>query len=449
MSVERDEKIAAQAREIDKFAEVLVTLEQKASIAGMDEDLLARVEAMFSELRQEKEKTQKLVLALAEHKRQATLVESAKEKEVARSRALEGQILQLEARIAKGLEDSTSRSIEAEKLQQELLAANTTLGNAESELSAVQRQLHDIDEQNQMMINKSEEKEMKMLELKLELAQEKSSAQDALLEQNAMRALADAQKMQLQSKEAQLDAIQDLVKEKEDALDKCQRTIAEQEMRIQELRNQVFSLEQQNSSLENRTSSESMQRLHDAQAWALEKEREVCNLQQQLAEELEKRQTMQYEMIQHEKHTIDAQGEILCHQSLRKAASPFSQTPRFSQSSPYLAPMCVSMRSVCSESPHNQLRVAVLEDGVLPDTGMVCQAPPIILVAGTPQTNASGSSFPLPPKIAPTSQRVVSMARNRVYFKPGISTMRRARTPECANSNPISARLARASKTFA
>jgi len=103
-----------------------------------------------------------------------------------------------------------------------------------------------------------------------------------------MHAFTDAQNMQLQSKEAQLDAIQDLVKEKEGALGKCQRTITHQEVRIQELRNQVFSLEQQNSSLKNRTSSESMQKLHDARARALEKEREVCNLQQQLAEELEK-----------------------------------------------------------------------------------------------------------------------------------------------------------------
>jgi len=182
LTAEKDEKIAAQACEIDKFAEVLVTLEQQqASMAGMDEDRLASIEAMFSELHQEKEKTQKLVLAVVEHKRQTTLVESAKEKEASHSRALEEQILQLEARIAKGSEDSTSQSIEAEKLQQELLATNTTLGNAESELSVFQRQLHDIEEQNQMMINKSEEKEMKMLELKFELAQEKSSAQDALL----------------------------------------------------------------------------------------------------------------------------------------------------------------------------------------------------------------------------------------------------------------------------
>jgi len=489
MSVDKDEKIAAQACEIDKFAEVLVTLEQQqASMAGMDEDRLASIEAMFSELHQEKEKTQKLVLAVAEHKRQTTLVESAKEKEASHSRALEEQILQLEARIAKGSEDSTSQSIEAEKLQQELLATNTTLGNAESELSVFQRQLHDIEEQNQMMINKSEEKEMKMLELKFELAQEKSSAQDAFLEQNAMHAFADAQNMQLQSKEAQLDAIQDLVKEKEGALGKCQRTITHQEVRIQELRNQVFSLEQQNSSLKNRTSSESMQKLHDARARALEKEREVCNLQQQLAEELEKRQTMQYEMIQHEKQTLDAQGEILYHQSPGSAASqfsrnpPLSRTPPLSHSSPYSASMCGSMRSVCGESPHNQLpdcdlniptsgasihvcpgqsarpthsqvsdhtvRLAVLEDGVFPDTAMVYQAPPIILVAGTPQTNASAGRSLLPPTISPNSPKISSMVRGRAYFQPGISTMERVQSPEIAHSNAMSARLAMASRTW-
>jgi len=392
---------------------------------------------------------------------------------------LEEQVLQLEARIAKGSEDSTSQPIEAEKLQQELLAANTTLGNAESELSAVQRQLQDIDEQNQMMINKSEETEMKMLELKLELAQTKSSAQNALLEQNAMHAFADVQKMKLQSKEAQFDAIQYLVKEKEGDLGKYQRTITQQEMILEELRNQAFSLEQQNSSLKNRTASESMQKLHDAQARALEKEREVCDLQQQLAEELKKRWTMQYEMVHHEKQTLDAQGEILYHQRprktasrecLRKAASPFSRTTPFSQSSPYSGSICGSMRSVCGESPCNRLpdcdlnapmsgtsmlvcpgqiasqtrsrssdhtvRMAVLEDGVLLDTGMVYQAPPINFVAGTPQTNASAGRSPLPPKNASASLNISSMARNRAYFKPGVSTTQR------------SYRLATASRTF-
>lgn len=428
MSMEKDEKIAEQSREISKFAEVLETLEQQASMSGMDEDRLNSIEAMFSELQDEKEKTHKLLLALAEHKRQTTLAESAKEQEAARSQALEEQLLQMAARIEKGSQDSTSQAIEAEKLQQELLEANTTLGKTESELSAVQRQLDHIDEQNQLMSNKFEQKGVQMLELKLELAQEKSSAQEALLEQNALHASTDSQKVQLQSKEAQLEAIQGLVKEKEEAIGKYQRTITRQEVKIQEFRSQVFNLERQALDLRSQTSSDEMQKLHAAQAQALEKELEVCDLQKQLAEELARRQTMQYELIQQEKQTIEVQEEILFRHnigsSIRGTHTPVSLsvcgsvcgeqpidptsdsvlTTATSGMSVQLSPglsgsMHVRPGQVIRQSFHKasdqKARLACLDDRIAPDTAVTYHAPSHVLVPGSPIVNAPADRFPL------------------------------------------------------
>lgn len=322
--VEEQKKRQQKEEELEQMQKILAKMEktfaEREDLSEHDQEKISKLEALLAQKqsghdKEKEEQLTKLLLALKEIKTKAeqeTARADRLEKELQEAKANEG-VLSTQA----ALEDERSKREEFEVLLSKQVSENEKLRKlleeAEVRLEDQEKDSVDLDSLKQLL----EEEE-----LRRKSAEAIASMRNEQLQDLKKRASGDQDTLQvrddkihelemevLNMKRQKNEAIKQAkfeVSIKESKMFELQQQLAEELAQRQQAQRQLVEKEQLLKEMrEQSLDKPSKQALKD-----IEKDREVCDLQQQLAEELSKRQAIQYQQLEKDRTICELQAAL-------------------------------------------------------------------------------------------------------------------------------------------